>query len=203
MRRYRGSTGEERRVERREALIDAAIQVYGDIGYANASVRRVVQAAGLTERYFYESFKNSDDLLDAAFQHIVTRLYADVDQAAPPADGRGLALVETKMRAYYEALRDHPAEARVFLVEMPGKGAMIDQMFGVAMDRFAILLASYLPAGAVASGDRYLLRGIMGGMMQIARLWIAEDYCAPVEEVAAAASRLCAALIPVGTEATA
>lgn len=37
-------------------------------GYRNATVKAVCEAAGLTERYFYESFSNSEELLVASFQ---------------------------------------------------------------------------------------------------------------------------------------
>lgn len=62
-RRYRGADADERRAQRRDQLIAAAVQVYGERGYQNATVKAVCEAAGLTERYFYESFANSEALL--------------------------------------------------------------------------------------------------------------------------------------------
>jgi AcrR family transcriptional regulator len=41
---------DERRAQRRSQLIAAAIQVYGEIGYRQATVKAVCEAAGLTER---------------------------------------------------------------------------------------------------------------------------------------------------------
>jgi len=62
-RSYRGQSQEQRRAERRGRLIAGAIAVYGERGYHQATVKAVCEAAGLTERYFYESFANSEALL--------------------------------------------------------------------------------------------------------------------------------------------
>lgn len=50
-RTYRGVSQDERRAQRRSQLIGAAIQVYGERGYRQATVKAVCEAAGLTERY--------------------------------------------------------------------------------------------------------------------------------------------------------
>src|ERR1700751_6355680 len=74
-RHYGGHSTEERRRARRERLIEAATRVYGEVGYRNATVKAVCEAAGLTERYFYESFANSEALLVAAFETVSRRVF--------------------------------------------------------------------------------------------------------------------------------
>ena len=78
-RHYGGHSTEERRLARRERLIEAAIRVYGKVGYRNATVKAVCEAAELTERYFYESFANSEALLIAAFDAVSHRLIDCLD----------------------------------------------------------------------------------------------------------------------------
>jgi AcrR family transcriptional regulator len=48
--RYGGVPLAERRALRRERLIAAAADVYGEMGYRNATVRSICQRANLTER---------------------------------------------------------------------------------------------------------------------------------------------------------
>ncbi len=69
-RHYAGQSAEARALARRDRLIEAAVGVYGAQGYRNATVKAVCEAAGLTERYFYESFDNSEALLVAAFDRV-------------------------------------------------------------------------------------------------------------------------------------
>src|SRR5919201_6585131 len=72
-RNYAGLSADERRLARRERLIEGAIRAYGELGYRNTTVKAVCEAAGLTERYFYESFANSEALLVAAFETVSRR----------------------------------------------------------------------------------------------------------------------------------
>ena len=85
-RRYRGSSTEERRAVRRQQLIDAAIQVYGEYGYRHSGVKQVCDAAGLTQRYFYESFGHSDELLIACYEQ-AARKVRELNMAAAQAAG--------------------------------------------------------------------------------------------------------------------
>src|SRR6201988_5481549 len=96
-RQYGGHSAEERQLARRERLIEAAIRVYGEVGYRNATVKAVCEAAELTERYFYESFANSEALLIAAFDVVSPRLIDCLEairkEHAGAADERGQAVL--------------------------------------------------------------------------------------------------------------
>src|ERR1700734_2808287 len=84
-RRYRGSPPDERRAERRCQLLRAAIEVYGKRGYRRATIKAVCAAAGLTERYFYESFANSEMLLAACYDAVTRELFNDISRAGAEA----------------------------------------------------------------------------------------------------------------------
>lgn len=193
-RRYRGQTPAERRAERHDQLVEAAIGVYGEVGYRNASVKAVCEAAGLTERYFYESFSGSDALLAAAYRAVVADLHAAMRAAA---DGARNAVgtsagdpVRAALVVYYTRLRESPKAARVFLVEIGGVSPKVDAVVREALANAAPLLAPQLTASGPA--PELIVAGIVGGATQIALDWIASGYARPVDEVVAAAQRLCA-----------
>ncbi len=123
-RRYRGAEAEERRAQRRVQLIAAAVQVYGERGYQNATVKAVCEAAGLTERYFYESFANSEALLLASFQTVTHRLLHTLALAGEGGGGNGQQRALAMLRAYFGALQREPRSARVFLVEIRGVSSL-------------------------------------------------------------------------------
>ncbi|WP_419827487.1 TetR/AcrR family transcriptional regulator [Sphingomonas sp.] len=104
-RRYGGVDPVERRSARRDRLIEAAIGLYGRQGYRNTGVRAVCQEAGLTERYFYESFVNSEALLAAAYDAVVARLLDALREAggddAPPVTLRAARMLES----YFSTIR--------------------------------------------------------------------------------------------------
>lgn len=72
-RTYAGATSAERRAKRYAALLDAALELVAAGGVASLTVRGVSAAARLNDRYFYESFRTTDELLLALFDDQVTR----------------------------------------------------------------------------------------------------------------------------------
>ncbi|MDB5747526.1 MAG: TetR/AcrR family transcriptional regulator [Massilia sp.] len=205
-RAYRGVSPDERRAQRREKLIAAAIAVYGERGYRHATVKAVCEAAGLTERYFYESFENSEALLVASF-NAVTYAVFDVITAAARTAGRGrVARARAMLEAYFGALQREPASARVFLVEIRGVSREVDKAFDCSLRVIGAEVAGLLaPRGAVDHpADELLQAGVVGGVMHIALRWIGAGYQPPLADVTATAMRLGMVLArPVKPERTA
>ena len=59
---FKGISAEDRRHERRVRLVEAAFEIAGTEGAGALGVGRVCLAAGLTKRYFYESFATLAEL---------------------------------------------------------------------------------------------------------------------------------------------
>ncbi|MFC0252135.1 TetR/AcrR family transcriptional regulator [Massilia consociata] len=188
-RSYRGLSQEERRAERRSRLIAAAIAVYGERGYHQATVKAVCEAAGLTERYFYESFANSEALLIACFNAVTFSVLGEIRQAAQGA-GRGrIARSRAMLHAYFTALQREPQSARVFLVEIRGVSRAVDQAFDAALRAIGQEVARIVaPPGA--QEDQLLQAGVVGGVIHIALRWIAQGYTPPTEAVVESALKL-------------
>ncbi len=191
-RRWGAKTADERRASRRLAIMRAAIRLYGASGYRSATVKAICAGAGLTERYFYESFANGEDLLCECFREVTRDLIIDM-RAAARHDGRApLARVRAALLVYFNQLRQRPAAARLFLLEMASVSAATQALVSVSLDQFGALLLDTLRSGR--NHDRQvsplLLRGAIGGGLHVAQAWIATGYAEPVEVVADAALRL-------------
>ncbi len=183
-REYRGSSGEDRARARRERLIEAAIAVYAERGYPKASVRAICREAKLTERYFYESFASGEDLLVAAFETISEQLFLVVN-AADDGDTPG-ARIEARLRAYYDALHERPAAARVFFIDTVNVSERVDQLFEQAIRRFERGIAELLDMpvpDAQAEAVDLALRCVSGGLHQIALAWMRENFSRSTDEV--------------------
>jgi AcrR family transcriptional regulator len=188
-RAYRGVSPEQRRADRREKLIAAAIAVYGERGYRQATVKAVCEAAGLTERYFYESFGNSEDLLVTSFNAVTYAVFDEI-RAAAQAAGRGrVARARAMLDAYFGALQRDPPSARVYLVEIRGVSREVDKAFDAALRAIGLEVARQIaPAGAPS--DELLQAGVVGGVMHIALRWIDAGYQPPLAVVTDTALRL-------------
>ncbi len=116
-RTFRGQTAEERVAARRQALIDAALDLIGTTGWSSATMTAICGRAGLTERYFYESFRNRDALLVDLLRGLVSQIEAAVLAAAAEP---GLTRRERSRRlvdACLHVLLDDPRLGRVALLE--------------------------------------------------------------------------------------
>ena len=188
-RSYRGLSQDERRAERRARLIAAAIAVYGERGYHQATVKAVCEAAGLTERYFYESFANSEALLIDSFNAVTWSVLAVITQAAKEAGRARTARSRAMLHAYFAALQREPQSARVFLVEIRGVSRAVDQAFDTALRAIGKEVARIVaPPGAVE--DELLQAGVVGGVIHIALRWIEDGYQPEIESVVDTALKL-------------
>lgn len=186
-RRWRGRGADERKAERRALLMAAAVKVYSERGFRHSSVKAVCDEAGLTERYFYESFANSEDMLvavaSASLEHMVSELQAKCDAVAR-ADR-----LETILFHYYGMLRKQPAHARAFLVEIRGISPVVDAYLETATQRFAEVVVD-APLDRLSRTDRMVAIGAVGAIVHIALDWILSDFASPIEDVVRAASKL-------------
>ena len=191
-RSYRGQSQEQRRAERRSRLIAGAIAVYGERGYHQATVKAVCDAAGLTERYFYESFANSEALLIDSYNAVTYAVLGEILRAGDVA-GRGrVARSRAMLHAYFAALQREPQSARVFLVEIRGVSRAVDQAFNASLRVIGREVGRVL--GSEAADDELLQAGVIGGVIHIALRWIEDGYQPPIERAVETALRLGAAL---------
>jgi len=186
---YRGVPQDERRAQRRSQLIEAAIAVYGDRGYRQSTVKAVCEAAGLTERYFYESFANSEELLIASFNAVTYGVLEEITGAAHGAGRSRVARARAMLNTYFAALQREPRSARVFLVEIRGVSRAVDKAFDAALRAIGVQVGRYVvPPGVPA--DPLLEAGIVGGVIHIALRWIEDGYTPDIDTVTDSALRL-------------
>src|SRR5438067_2419379 len=103
VRSYGGVSAADRVAARREKLLDAALELYGTRGFISTGVKDLCREAGLTDRYFYESFRDSGELFAATYDRATGELLAAVAEsvaaAAPVPEQQARAALETFVRA--------------------------------------------------------------------------------------------------------
>ncbi|MEO9329349.1 TetR family transcriptional regulator [Gordonia aurantiaca] len=76
LRAYGGEGGDTRVARRRAALLDAALDLLGADEAEAVTVRGVCRRAGLTARYFYESFESVDQLVETVYDQVIEEIAA-------------------------------------------------------------------------------------------------------------------------------
>ena len=90
--------------DRREALIDAAIESLKQYGYEGLSVRRIAAKAGVSIGLINHHFPNKDTLVAESYRTFGRRLAADFDKAVAAAGPDPRA----RLRAYFESFFSGP-----------------------------------------------------------------------------------------------
>lgn len=116
-RQFKGLSLSERKEARREKLIEAGIATSGTLGFFSVTVKDVCQEAKLTERYFYESFKKSEDLFQTIFLKMIEELQQNLMQAVIKAAPDPEKMVDAGLRALLTTLKDDPRLARIVYVD--------------------------------------------------------------------------------------
>jgi AcrR family transcriptional regulator len=110
---YKGVSADERRATRRAQLIEAGLDVLGDVGLGGLTMTLVCARAGLTERYFYESFGDREQLLGAIFDSCLEEMDDAMFAALAAAPPNLLERCRAAAGAMIAVLTDDPRKARL------------------------------------------------------------------------------------------
>ena len=148
----------------REALIEAALELFTERGYSRVGTEEIVARAKVTRGALYHHFEDKRDLFRAVFERVegdlMERIGARMEAAEDPWE-----LMVNGMRSFLDACEE-PAVKRIALTDAPSvlgwkEWREIDNRHGLGLTRSAL-------EGAVAAG---VLRPI--AVEPIAHLFVA------------------------------
>ncbi len=197
-RAYAGESQAERIARRRLQFLDAGLQVFGTTGYRTATVRHLCRQAELTDRYFYESFENTEDLLVAVYerefdhlQQVVLAALADEAALRDP-----MVAVERALNALFE-MASEPRVARVCWLEVLGVSARVDVVYTRTIERFAALVVAFArqqfssTASTIDEAESRMLGiAMIGAVSQPVTHWLLGGYQEDRATMVAATSRV-------------
>ncbi|MFT3857484.1 MAG: TetR/AcrR family transcriptional regulator [Aquabacterium sp.] len=123
-RTYSGVPAEERTRIRRERLIEAATEVFGRVGYAQATMRNICVEARLAERYFYESFDSTKTIFETVCRAQIDQMIHRIGEALAQSPVMDKDFIESGVRAFLEFVREDPRRVQIVLID----GVWMDQM---------------------------------------------------------------------------
>jgi AcrR family transcriptional regulator len=173
---YGGIGADERRAERRVRLLEAGLDLLGGEGWQASTVRAICSRAGLTPRYFYESFADRDALLLAVFDEVASELSAVVLAAVTPPPGDAHETARAAIGAGIELITADARKARVLFVEAMGAEPLARRRFET-LRGFAQLVAEQARSfyGVSGGGDRMIdvsALMLVGGLAETFMAWL-------------------------------
>lgn len=189
---YRGVSADDRRADRRVRLLDAALEVWGREGGPRVTMTRICAEAGLTERYFYQSFDDLDAALIAVLERIADEIAERTVEALGSVDGDPTERVRAAIGAFVQILTDDPRKCRIAMIE----AASLDAL----RPRRAELLRQFVELSAREARELYGPQAwsdaegqmaatmFIGGVAELVTAWIEGSITASPEEVVEAAT---------------
>jgi AcrR family transcriptional regulator len=170
-RRYSGQSFADRQAERRAKLVRAAATVAGRSGLEGTSVAAICAEAGLTARYFYESFPSREAIFVEAYRAVQDELLNRMQAASAGSDATRRVLT-----GFYAAIQANPGVARVFLIDIDSHG---DAMRMASFEGAQKLAKAF----GLKATHPLAIAGIVGAIVDIAKRWIESDFAEPVATV--------------------
>jgi len=192
----------DRTAERRQRLIEAGLELFATKGYANSSVREVCREAGLTERYFYESFSDRQALLKALADGIVEDFLAAVVPILPLLESDLPRATHEGAAAFVASLADDPRRARVLLVESVGvspeaedhRRAVFTHLVGFLREAAALAFGGWVRDSAEFE---LLARVVIGGAQELLVAYVRGELRIDRDELVASLAQLFTSAGPI------
>jgi TetR/AcrR family transcriptional regulator, cholesterol catabolism regulator len=172
---------------RREALLDAAAEMFAAKGYDGTSIRDIAGAVGMLPGSLYYHFKSKEDLLIAVYRKGVARFEVAIDEALASTGADPWQAIEAACAAHLSILLDggdyarivNPEFVRSFPADMlPTLNAERDRY-----ERHFEKLIAALPLGP--NTDRWLFKVALFGSLNWSQTWYRKGRYTP-QDIAAA-----------------
>ncbi len=168
-RRRAAHLGPERR---RPLILDAALEVFSERGYAGTTMQSVADAAGVTKPVVYDSFANRDELLLALLareeQHLVLSIMAALP--ADPTVGTPEEHVLDGLTAFLETAAKSPHSWRIVFGAQYGAAPVVANRVRAAraflVEGLRLTLLQSLPAVTEPEANLPVLAEMLASMTE-------------------------------------
>jgi len=137
---------DRKRGDKGRRILDAAIEVFAEKGFFNATVAEVARRAGVADGTIYLYYKGKDDLLIRLFEQIMQMINEKLESATrdvPKATDRLRAVAA----AQAELVVETPAFAEVICVELRQSSKFMKEYENPGFKRYLAFLAEIVEAG--------------------------------------------------------
>ncbi len=143
----RSLRAEQKRSERREAIVRAAEIVFARRGFHDASISDVIDAAGISRGTFYLYFESKE----ALFVHLIERFVSFITDAmlvVDPTQPEPARRIFENVERVVDMAFDHPDLTQVVLRENRGRNPELDEQLDRLYEFLRVMVEGALKNGA-------------------------------------------------------
>ena len=170
-----GRTLTRRGQETRQRLLDAAEKVFGEVGYHDASIVKITEAAGVGQGTFYLYFATKKDVFD----ELVKDLNVRVRRAMSAGAEQGTTRPEKErlgFQAFFHFTAAHPALYRIIRQAEFVSPEMLHYHYEKLSQGYVEGLRSAMAAGEIDAGDPEIVAWALMGIGELVGMrWVIWD----------------------------
>jgi AcrR family transcriptional regulator len=166
----------------RRKLLEAAEAVFAELGYHDASIVKITEAAGVGQGTFYLYFASKKDVFD----ELVVDLNHRVRQAMTEAASQGLTRADKErlgFAAFFRFTAEHPALYRIIRQAEFVSPETLQLHYDRLTSGYVSGLRQAMEAGEIVEGDPELLAWALMGIGELVGmrwiLWAGRDELSP------------------------
>lgn len=169
--------GNHGRSDKRQRIIDAAVEVFAEKGFFGARVSEIAEAAGVADGTIYLYFKSKDDILISVFEEKMTWIVRRLQEILNPLEG-----AEAKLRRYVvehlQLVLEQPKLIQVLTVELRQSARFVKQHSPKGFAKYLAVIGHILDEGQrtgvfLPSLDTGLFRrALFGAIDEISLEWV-------------------------------
>lgn len=156
----------------RRKLLDAAEEVFAAVGYHDASIVKITEAADVAQGTFYLYFKNKRQIFDEVVADLNQRVRHAMSDAARGATTR-LEAERLGFAGFFRFTAEHPALYRVIRQAEFVSPPALRNHYETIVGHYAPFLEEAMATGEVSPGDPMVLAWALGAVGEAVGLrWI-------------------------------
>ena len=167
--------------------MEAGLELFGTRGFDATGVKEICRAADVTDRYFYESFRDRRALFVAVFDRVTDGLFTAVAEAVAEVEPRPEPQLRAAIGTFVRALADDRRLPRVVFSETGGAGAEVELHMRATLRRFTALVAAtarqHLPAGVPEERVQIMALALVGMLERVVVEWQDGELDMPIDAI--------------------
>ncbi|CAG0985445.1 HTH-type transcriptional regulator RutR [Rhizobiaceae bacterium] len=145
--------------EKREVILEAALEVFSAQGFRGATIDQIAEAAGMSKPNLLYYFKRKEDIHRTLIERLLETWLAPLRELDDVGDP--MTELRSYIRRKLEMARDFPRESRLFANEIlqgaPRIMPLLEGELKTLVDEKAQVIRGWMRAGKIARTDPYHL----------------------------------------------
>ena len=146
-------------IEKRDTILEAALEVFSTHGFRGSTIDQIAAAAGMSKPNLLYYFRRKEDIFTTLIQRLLDTWLAPLRELDD--EGDPLTELRSYIRRKIEMARDYPRESRIFANEIlqgaPRILPMLEGELKQLVDEKAVIIRGWMRSGRVARTDPYHL----------------------------------------------